>query len=59
MKHTGCRVCGGHYVPSGTLERDALAAILSARWRDSLGGIRDWICFSCLAWAARVGGVLA
>ena len=60
MTHTRCRVCDGHYVPTGTLDRDALAAILSARWRTTIGGtVRDWICFACLAWAARIAGVLA
>lgn len=53
MKPTACRVCDGHYVPTGILASDSLAAILSARWRVTLGDARDWICWQCQAWAAR------
>lgn len=55
---TSCRVCGGRHVPRGLLPRDAISAITSARWRSTVGGARDWICFVCQAWAARMAGLL-
>jgi hypothetical protein len=55
-----CRVCGTNprldIIPSQL--RD-LRALLGPRWRATVGGLREMLCFRCAMWAARFFGVIA
>ena len=55
-----CRVCGTEprldIMPSQL--RD-LRALLGPRWRATLGGLREWLCFRCCMWAARIARIVA
>lgn len=54
-----CRVCGSNprldIVPSQL--RD-LRAILGPRWRTTVGGLREMLCFRCHRWLAHFLGLI-
>lgn len=57
---TPCRICGDTAETNGTSGHFATyRKMLGPKWRASIKGWRDWMCWRCQVWAARAARLIA